>query len=129
VTEDEYAKRQTLERFFRAWLKKDVASILGCMTDDCIYGASVGPEPGLRYQGKAEVRAGIEKMLAHDQTVRAQVSNVMISGQRAVWEWQYVRIDEDGVEFVDLGCDLIWFEGDKISVKQAFRKVHEARAG
>ena len=117
------ARRATLERFAQAWSAEDVEAVLACMTEDCIYGASIGPEPGLTFRGLTAVRAGMLAMLAHDGTVRSEVSNLLIAGDRAVWEWRYCRPDADGAEAMEHGCDIIHFSGDKIAVKQAFRKV------
>jgi hypothetical protein len=36
------------------------------MTDDCVYHASAGPEPGSTYRGKDEVRPGFAAVLAYD---------------------------------------------------------------
>jgi hypothetical protein len=96
---------------------------MACMKKGCIYGASIGPEPGRSYRGSKEVRDGIAAMWVHDRSIRSDVFNLVISGPHAMWEWRYIRCDEDGREIVDHGCDLFLFEGDKIAVKQAFRKV------
>jgi SnoaL-like domain len=117
------ARRKTLKRFASAWAAKDVEAIMSCMTANCIYGASIGPEPGKTYRGFDEVRDGVSAMLAYDRTIRSDVFNLRIFGPRAVWEWRYVRRDAEGHEIVDHGCDLIVFRGNRIAVKQGFRKV------
>jgi hypothetical protein len=45
-------RRATLEAFARAWAARDVDALLALMKIDCIYGASVGPEPGRTYGGQ-----------------------------------------------------------------------------
>jgi ketosteroid isomerase-like protein len=115
--------RATLDAFARAWAARDLDAIMQCLTDDCVYGASVGPEPGATYRGQVEVRAGIAAMLTHDSAVESQTTGLVIAGDRAFWEWRYVQIGADGARRLLHGCDLFTFAGDKIAVKQAFRKV------
>lgn len=115
--------RTTLDAFARAWAARDLDAIMECLTADCVYGASVGPEPGTTYRGQIEVRAGIAAMLTHDSAVESQTTGLVIAGDRAFWEWRYVQIGADGARRSLHGCDLFTFAGDKIAVKQAFRKV------
>ena len=119
----EAARRATLERFAQAWSARDVDGVLACMSVMCLYGASVGPEPGRTFRGKAEVHAGVLAMWAHDKTIRSEITNLRIYGDHAVWEWRYFRLDDAGRDVMDHGCDLITFVGDKMAEKQAFRKV------
>jgi beta-alanine degradation protein BauB len=117
-------RHKTLRAFLEAWSAKDIDAILACMSEDCIYYASIGPDPGKKYTGQEAVRAGVQNMIAHDKTEHASVSNLMLSGRRAVWEWRYVSYDTKGNEVIDIGCDLIWFKGTKIAIKDAYRKVN-----
>ena len=45
-----------------------------------------------------------------------------VYGDRGVAEWSYSGTDESGRMMVVRGCDLFEFVGDKISLKNAFRK-------
>jgi ketosteroid isomerase-like protein len=121
--EREIVVRTTLDVFARAWAARDLDAIMQCLTDDCVYGASVGPEPGTTYLGQVDVRAGIAEMLDHDRAVESQTTDLVIAGNRAFWEWHYVQIGADGARRLLHGCDLFTFAGDKIAVKQAFRKI------
>jgi ketosteroid isomerase-like protein len=42
----ETSPRECLERFAGAWARRDVGGLLELMTEDAVYAASVGPEPG-----------------------------------------------------------------------------------
>jgi hypothetical protein len=110
---------QRLLEFAAAWGEKDLERLMGFLTEDCVYVASVGNEPGQTYTGLAQVRAGIAAMLEHDAGSTAQVHNIGILDERGFWEWTYTFLDGR----VALGCDLFEFRGDKIKVKNAFRKV------
>ena len=121
--ETETTLQATLDAFARAWAARDLDAIMRCLTDDCVYGASIGPEPGTTYRGQVEVRAGIAAMLAHDSAVESLTTGLVIAGDSAFWEWRYVQITADGARRLLHGCDLFKFAGNKIAVKQAFRKV------
>lgn len=45
-----------LAAFSAAWAAKDIDALMTFMTDDCVYAASVGPEPGKTFVGKEAVR-------------------------------------------------------------------------
>ncbi|WP_327586812.1 nuclear transport factor 2 family protein [Nonomuraea sp. NBC_00507] len=117
----------TLERlaeFGDAWRDKNLDRLMEFMTDDCTFRASVGPEPGTTFRGRAEVRRGFELMLAYDAGFESHAGNAFIAGERGAGQWFYTRTDEDGqVHRVD-GCDLYEFDGDRIRVKDAYRRVH-----
>lgn len=49
------------------------------MTDDCIYGASVGPEPGTTYVGQEDVTRGFEQMLKHDSEGESKAGRMLIN--------------------------------------------------
>lgn len=117
--------KMTIERlkaFDDAWTRKDVESLMEFMTEDCEYHASVGPEPGERFIGKAEVRRGFQAMLDHDAGSESLPGNLHVYGDRGVAEWSYVSTDERGRSTTVRGCDLFEFVGDKIKLKNAFRK-------
>lgn len=119
---NEQEVRDLLNKFMRAWGLRDVDAILSLMTEDCVYQASVGPEPGATFNGALEVRAGLLEMFAHDSGSEAAISNIFVAGDRAAWEWRYFwpEADEKGEE---RGCDFFEFSEGKISRKNAFRKV------
>jgi ketosteroid isomerase-like protein len=116
-------RRRTLEAFSKAWAEKNVAALLELITDDCVYCASVGPEPGRTYRGKADVGVGICSMFAHDHGSSSSVTNLRFGDDHAYWEWHYLSDDGRAANSHSHGCDLFLFEGDKIALKQAFRKV------
>lgn len=117
----------TLERladFGAAWKKKDLDLLMEFMTDDCVFHASVGPGPGTTFRGRDEVRRGFALMIAHDEGYESQGGDAFIAGDRGASQWSYSRTDEDGRVHEVHGCDLFAFEGDRIRVKDAYRKVH-----
>ena len=41
-----------LKQFGKAWDARDIDEFISTMTDDCVYCASVGPEPGTTHVGR-----------------------------------------------------------------------------
>jgi ketosteroid isomerase-like protein len=109
-----------LERFSAAWASADPDRVMSLMTEDCVYEASVGPEPGLTFCGAVELRSGLETMFAHDAAARMEITDVFAVGDRAAWEWRYY--DAAGA-LLARGCDLFVLRGGRIARKNAFRKT------
>jgi len=109
-----------LDRFAAAWASGDPDRVMALMTDDCVYEASVGPEPGTTFRGAAALRAGLETMFAHDAVARTEITDVFAAGDRVAWEWRYY--DAAGA-LVARGCDLFLLRDGRIARKNAFRKT------
>jgi 2-iminobutanoate/2-iminopropanoate deaminase len=115
--------RQAWQRFSEAWAKRDIDGLMALVTDDIIYGASVGPEPGATFRGRDEVRRGFEHMLRHDQVLREHAGPVLIVGDHGFAEWTYdVRL-ADGSDGCERGIDVLEFANGRLARKDAFRKV------
>jgi ketosteroid isomerase-like protein len=110
-----------LEAFNDAWSRGDVPTLMSFMTEDCVYQASVGPEPGRTFRGHAAVQAGFEEMLAHDASGESRGGRCVVMGDIGIAEWSYVHMI-DSVRTEVRGCDIFEFAGDKIRRKDAFRK-------
>ncbi len=110
---------ETMLAFASAWSRLDLEAVMDFFTEDCVYQASVGIEPGCTYTGKTAVRQGIEQMMHHDLGSESRVHNLCIVGERGFWEWTYRFANGDLVK----GCDLFEFHGNQIRVKNAFRKT------
>lgn len=111
--------KEILLKFIEAWGDQKIDKIASFFTNDCIYRASVGPEPGITYKGKASVMKGVKNMMNHDSGGKAYVENVKVYEDFGVYEWTYIFKDKS----IILGCDLLEFEGDKIKMINAFRKT------
>ncbi len=111
---------ETLKRFQQAWADKDMQGLAASMTDNVVYSASVGPDLGETWLGKADVLAGIEKMIAHDDA-DAEIGDLHIAGDHIFNTWVY-RAKDSG-EIIAKGCDIFRFENGLIASKDAYRKV------
>jgi hypothetical protein len=112
-----------LSEFGAAWRAKDVDRLMSFMTEDCEFRASVGAEPGTVFRGPAEVRRGFELMLAYDRGAKAHGGLAFIAGDRGASQWSYSHVAADGTVVHVHGCDLYEFVGDRIRVKDAYRKL------
>lgn len=110
-----------LEAFNEAWSRGDIPALMSFMTEDCIYQASVGPEPGRTFRGRDAVEAGYREMLAHDAGGESRGGRCLVMGDIGIAEWCYVYTI-DGARTEVRGCDIFEFVGDKIRRKDAFRK-------
>jgi hypothetical protein len=113
-----------LKQFGEAWNAGDIDELMNMTTDDCVYCASVGPEPGTTYVGREAVREGFLAMLAFDSDAVSRAGRVFIAGSVGVSEWSYLfRAGPDPDREVR-GCDIFEFHGGRISRKDAFRKSY-----
>jgi ketosteroid isomerase-like protein len=117
---------EVLAKFSDAWSRHDLEALMSHVTDDCVYSASVGPEPGRTWSGKEQVREGFALMLAHDAgQERHEEEGPIIAGSRGAGTWSFTGTGPDGTTQVTRGCDIYEFRGGKIARKDAFRKVYE----
>ncbi len=114
---------EILDAFCAAWNRHDVESLMLFMTDDCVFESSAGPEAcGTRYVGRDAVRRGFAD--AWEAFPDAQWNNArhFWSGDRGLSEWVFTGTRSDGQQHEVTGCDVFTFRGDKIAVKNSYRK-------
>ncbi|MWV47960.1 nuclear transport factor 2 family protein [Rathayibacter sp. VKM Ac-2803] len=117
---------EVLAAFSDAWSRHDLEALMSHVTDDCVYSASVGPEPGRTWTGKEQVREGFALMLAFDTgQERHEDEGPLIAGSRGAGTWSFTGTGPDGTVLVTRGCDIYEFRGGKIARKDAFRKVYQ----
>lgn len=120
---DSEATVELLKRFSAAWTAADIDGLLDCVTDDCVYSASAGPEPGRTYRGREEVRRGFLAMLRYDQGRKRHDSVTLARDDIAVTEWAFEETTADGGSRLIRGCDIFEIADGRIRKKDAFRKV------
>lgn len=113
----------TVEAFIQAWARGDVEALMGLMSAECEFHASVGPEPGSRYTGREEVRQAYESFLEPvlgAGTSETELMPPLFGRDFAVVRW----IDRAAGGAVKThGCDVFELEGDRIRRKDTYRKV------
>ena len=121
MTEDE--KLRLMHAFAEAWNAHDIVAIMSCMTDDCVFEASAGPDVcGARSVGREEVRAAFSEVFAAFPDAQWRDARHFSSGDRGVSEWTLTGTRNDGTKIEVNGCDLLTFRDGKIAVKNSYRK-------
>jgi ketosteroid isomerase-like protein len=110
--------RAVYQAFSDAWAAGDLAAMMACVSDDMVYSASIGAEPGTTYRGREEVRAGIAAMIARDAATSMITTELHQAGDKLFPLWTY-RLPGGGLA---RGIDVIGFRGGLICRKDAYRK-------
>jgi ketosteroid isomerase-like protein len=130
---DTQTTSMTVERmraFFDAWQRHDVTAVVSFFTDDGCYLASAGPDDdGTSFCGHEEVRRGVAAFLATYPDGHYTDTDFVIVGSRGFATWTFHGTTGDGDRIDYRGVDILEFEGDKIRVKDAFRKARTAPIG
>jgi ketosteroid isomerase-like protein len=114
---------ERLQAFADAWNRHDIEDLMSFMTDDCVFEANTGPDfVGTSFRGKEEVRRGFMRAWQVYPNARWNDARHFISGDRGASEWIFSGTNKDGNTIEVAGCDLFQFRGDKIVVKNSFRK-------
>jgi ketosteroid isomerase-like protein len=126
TTGDEH-KVHLLEVFAKAWNRHDLETLMACMTDDCIFESSAGPEVcGMRYTGPQAVRAAFAEVFADFPDAQWRGARHFVAGDRGVSEWTFTGTRTNGTRIEVTGCDLLTFRAGKIAVKNSYRKNRPA---
>ena len=112
-----------LDAFADAWNAHDLDTLMSCMTDDCVFEASAGPDVcGTRYAGQESVRAGFAEVWATFPDAQWRNARHFVQGDRGVSEWTFTGTRADGSRVEVHGCDLFTFRDGRIALKNSYRK-------
>ncbi len=93
------------------------------MSEDCVFDASAGPDVwGTRYEGREAVAAGYAEVFAAFPDAHWGGARHFVCGDRGVSEWTFTGTRTDGARVEVHGTDLFTFLGDKIAIKNSYRK-------
>ena len=114
---------EVLQAFADAWNRHDVDALMSFMSDDCVFEASAGPDIcGARYTGREAVRAAFAEVWTTFPDAHWGNASHFVHGDRGVSEWTFTGTRADGTCVEVRGCDLLTFRGDKIALKNSYRK-------
>jgi ketosteroid isomerase-like protein len=123
VPNDELDHLRRLIAFAQAWNEHDLDGLMRCMTHDCVFEASSGPDQcGTRYEGAAAVRKAYAEIFATFPNAAWSNSRHWVSLDRGISEWTFSGARTDGVQVHVDGCDLFVLRNGLIAVKNSFRK-------
>jgi steroid delta-isomerase-like uncharacterized protein len=118
---------ELLQAFADAWNRHDVDALMSFMTDDCVFEASAGPDVcGTSAKGRDAVRSAYLEVFATFPDASWNSPRHFVCGDRGVSEWIFRGTRKDGTHVEVNGCDLFTFRGDKIVVKNSYRKNRAA---
>ena len=115
-------KRALVRAFMDAWERADADAVMRVMSDDCVYSASVGPEPGMTYRGRTDVARGVGEMLAFEAGGESRQGRLWFAEDCAFAEWDYDDVADSGEIKVVRGIDVIEMADGKIRSIDAYRK-------
>ena len=121
----EQDKRDLIKAFMDAWERGDARAVMQVMRDDAVYSASVGPEPGISYAGRAQLEQGVAKMLEFEAGGESRQGRVWFASDRAFAEWSYDDVADDGTLLEIKGIDVIQMADGMIASIDAYRKCLE----
>ncbi len=115
-------KRALVRAFMDAWERADADAVMRVMSDDCVYSASVGPEPGMTYRGRTDVARGVGEMLAFEAGGESRQGRLWFAEDCAFAECDYDDVADSGEIKVVRGIDVIEMADGKIRSIDAYRK-------
>jgi ketosteroid isomerase-like protein len=118
------ARLDVLVRFSDAWNARDVDALMACMADQCAFHAAAGPDAaGQRHEGRDAVRAAYAAIFETYPEAAWTQPRHSVSGDLGVTRWRFLGKDAAGRSHDVEGCDLLTFDGDRIGLKDSFRKA------
>jgi ketosteroid isomerase-like protein len=113
----------TLNAFLAAWNRHDIDALMSFMSEDCEFHAVAGPdELGRSFIGPAAVREGFQMAWQTFPDASWTEATAFVCGDRGVAESTFRGTRADGMRAVARMVDVFTFSGNKIRVKNAFRK-------
>jgi beta-alanine degradation protein BauB len=125
VVENELEARRLaiLNRFSAAWNAHDLDAIMDMTADDCAFHASAGPDAeGGKHVGRDAVRAAYAAIFKTFPDGQWTNGKAMISGDTGLTWWRFVGTTVEGKTVEVDGCDILSFAGEKIALKDSYRK-------
>jgi ketosteroid isomerase-like protein len=114
---------EVVNKFFSVWAKQDLKTVVEIFSEDAVYCASQGPEPGKTYRGRQEIEPAVQVMF--DAAGETKLKLVAIypfeGGVTATWEVS--GTDTNGQSVAVLGIDVFLVRNGHITLKDAYRKV------
>jgi hypothetical protein len=108
-----------LDRFARAWLRRDVGDLAEFLAMDVAY----SPLSGGIVRGRMAVLRRFAEVLAHDRGSELHFEPSTVCGQLGTCRWRLAGRTPDGAAFEVEGVDLYEFRGGLIRFKDVYQKA------
>ncbi|MGA7671105.1 MAG: nuclear transport factor 2 family protein [Nitrolancea sp.] len=117
---------ETLQQILDGFNRHDLDDIMSFFADDCELEMPRGPHPwGMRYSGKAEVRAGLSTRFEGLPDAHWGEDRHWVSGNFGVSEWTLTGTTPDGRALRVRGTDHFAFRDGKVVRKDSYWKIVE----
>lgn len=113
---------ELMRRFAVLWTGKDLDGCMACFGDDAVFAASVGPEPGTTYSGKAAIRAKLREIFDDPANAPLVCGRFFSVADVGMMEWSLDRKMPDGTVKTFRGIDVYEFDDGLIRLKDSYRK-------
>ena len=123
----ESGMRVALE-FNEAFNRHDVAGILKCISDDCVFEDTSPAPDGAEYQGKESISQFFEDLFREVQQAHAEIEEIFGFGLRVVMRWRCEWLDETGAKQHVRGVDIFKLKDGLICEKLPYVKGWQEQA-
>ena len=107
-----------------AFNARDPDGLMACMAEDCAFHAAAGPDAeGTIHQGPAAVRAAYAAIFDTFPQAAWTEGAHAVAGDTGLSSWRFVGTRADGSGVDVRGCDIFRFDGDRIALKDSYRKA------
>ena len=123
LTELAATRLTVLRSFAKAFSGHDIETLMSHMADNCVFYGSAGDDiEGTAFHGPTDVAEAFMEFWQRMPDAAWHDDYHTVSGDRGVSHWRFHGTTIDGEVIESWGCDLFEFEGNKICVKDSYRK-------
>ncbi len=108
--------------FNEAFNRHDVAGIMKCLGDDCVFQDTSPAPDGTQHRGKELIGQFFEDTFRKVRQVQAEIEEVFGFGQRVVMRWRCEWLDETGAKRHIRGLDVFKLKDGLICEKLSYVK-------
>jgi ketosteroid isomerase-like protein len=114
---------EIVNRFFSAWAKQDLKTVIEIFSKDAVYCASRGPEPGKTYRGRQEIEQAVQVMFDAAGDTKLSLVAIYPFDGGVTATWAVSGKDTNGKSVAVLGVDVFLVQSGHITLKDAYCKV------
>lgn len=111
----EQANLKTLEDFFEATNRGDVAAMMALTTPDTVFENTYPAPDGEVLVGREAVGAFFQNLFASNQSTRETVEHIIPANEYCTVRWRYEWVDGEGTPGHVRGVAIFRFEDGKIA--------------
>lgn len=116
-------RTNAVEVFLDAWAAGDADKVISLFSEDAVFSASVGPEPGRTLTGLSEIAPAVRQMLLAAKGSQFLIREILPLEDGAVVTWTQTGTTDVGQHLNVKGIDVFKVRDGVIILKNAYRKV------